>query len=51
VKKLDKPLAILKRSDGEIEENRDGKVRVMGVIGWKVVFSARPEPVGEESIG
>ncbi|KAI9695206.1 MAG: hypothetical protein M1820_008842 [Bogoriella megaspora] len=62
LRKLGKPLAILKRREGrgtgredvvmhdaEVEGAKEGKeeLEIVDVITWKLIFANRPEPVGE----
>ena len=50
VKKLPKPLAVVRRRTTEQEHQRteqDDELEVVEIVSWKVVFSSRPEPVGE----
>ncbi|CAD0093765.1 unnamed protein product [Aureobasidium mustum] len=45
VKKLGKPLAVLRKVGGE--GRGDGEVEVVEIVRWKVLFGSRPEPVSE----
>ena len=50
VKKLPKPLAIIRRRtnrQGLQGEDQEDELEVVEIVNWKVVFSSRPEPVGE----
>ncbi|MCJ1432819.1 hypothetical protein MMC27_002176 [Xylographa pallens] len=50
VKKLPKPLAVVQRrtkEQGHQREQQDDELEVVEIVSWKVVFSSRPEPVGE----
>lgn len=52
VKKLLKPLGIIRRRDPSLKENDtpngawDGEeLEIVDIVRWKILFSARPEPV------
>ncbi len=45
VKKLVKPLAVIRRRDGRESEGED-ELEIVEIVRWKVLFSSRPEPVG-----
>ncbi|KAJ9614634.1 hypothetical protein H2200_002771 [Cladophialophora chaetospira] len=54
VKKLAKPLAVIRKMEPANEEmnggtHRDGDeaLEILGIVKFKVLFSGRPEPVGE----
>jgi chromosome transmission fidelity protein 8 len=42
VKKLDKALAVLKRDDAADQDGKAGDVKILGIVKWRIVFSARP---------
>ncbi|CAD0110801.1 unnamed protein product [Aureobasidium uvarum] len=44
VKKLAKPLAVLRKTEGE----EGGKVEVVEIVRYKILFGSRPEPVSED---
>jgi len=46
VKKLPKALAILRRMPSE-QENSQEELEIVEIVKYKLVFSQRPEPVGE----
>lgn len=45
IKKLAKPLAVLRKAEGEGKE--DGEVEVVEIVRYKILFGSRPEPVSE----
>ena len=45
IKKLAKPLAVLRKAEGEGKE--DGQVEVVEIVRYKLLFGSRPEPVSE----
>ncbi|KAK7713836.1 hypothetical protein SLS57_007341 [Botryosphaeria dothidea] len=45
VKKLPKPLAIIRRKPGTSEEQGQEELEVAEIIRHKIIFSSRPEPV------
>ncbi|MCJ1400864.1 Diphthamide biosynthesis protein 3 [Xylographa trunciseda] len=50
VKKLPKPLAVVRRKlreQGHQRQEQEDELEVVEIVSWKVVFSNRPEPVGE----
>ncbi|MCJ1384024.1 hypothetical protein MMC17_007139 [Xylographa soralifera] len=50
VKKLPKPLAVVRRrtkEQGHERKEQEDELEVVEIVSWKVVFSNRPEPVGE----
>lgn len=47
IKKLGKPLAVLRKAGGEREE---GAVEVVEVVRYKILFGSRPEPVSEDMV-
>ncbi|OAP55357.1 hypothetical protein AYL99_10330 [Fonsecaea erecta] len=50
VKKLAKPLAVLQKideNDQKSENESDEALEIVDVVKFKLLFSARPEPVGE----
>ena len=54
VKKLLKPLAVIRRRDGQTDAMKDGQgeagaedeLEIVEIVRWKILFSSRPEPVG-----
>ncbi|KAK6430847.1 hypothetical protein LTR95_012994 [Oleoguttula sp. CCFEE 5521] len=48
VKKLAKPLAMLRRREGSRGDGEGGgeEVEVVEIVRWKVLFTQRPEPMG-----
>lgn len=44
VKKLAKPLAVLRKAEGKEE----GAVEVVEIVRYKILFGSRPEPVSSE---
>lgn len=51
VKKLPKPLGVIRRREvagGMTTEGEKGDLEIVDVVYWKVLFKARPEPVGAE---
>ena len=46
VKKLPKPLAVIRKRDPLPASDGSDQLEIMDVVYWKVVFSTRPEPVG-----
>ena len=54
VKKLPKPLAVLRRKDGstamEDEDAAPEQLAVVEIVKYKIVFSQRPEPVGTANV-
>lgn len=61
VKKLQRPLAVVRRKTGEVEDEamegdsgtagraRTGneELEIVEVVKWRIIFSHRPEPVGD----
>lgn len=49
VKKLVKPLAVIRRraEDTRSEEARGDELEIVDVVYYKMIFSSRPEPVGD----
>ncbi|MCJ1392488.1 hypothetical protein MMC18_005355 [Xylographa bjoerkii] len=50
VKMLPRPLAVVRRrtkEQGHQREEEEDELEVVEIVSWKVVFSNRPEPVGE----
>jgi len=50
VKKLPKPLAVVRRrttEQGARRGKQEDELEIVEIVSWKVVFSNRPEPVGE----
>ncbi|MCJ1294806.1 hypothetical protein MMC34_006364 [Xylographa carneopallida] len=50
VKKLLKPLAVVRRrmkEQGYQRKEQEDELEVVEIVNWKVVFSNRPEPVGD----
>lgn len=45
VKKLPKPLAIIRRKPGTSEEQGQEELEIAEIIRHKIIFSSRPEPV------
>lgn len=53
VKRLVNPLAVIRRRDtDENAQSAPGveELEIAEIIRWKIVFSSRPEPVGEDSL-
>lgn len=54
VKKLAKPLAVVRRREQSMTESRNGageggdELEIVEVIKYKIIFASRPEPVGSE---
>jgi len=54
VKKLPKPMAVIRRKDpeagaignGEVKAVIDDELEIVEIVRWKILFSSRPEPVG-----
>ena len=54
VKKLPKPLAVIRRREVQTTLSRDGEralggedaLEIVEIVRWKILFSSRPEPVG-----
>jgi chromosome transmission fidelity protein 8 len=44
IKKLAKPLAVLRKAEGK----EDGAVEVVEIVRYKILFGSRPEPVSED---
>jgi chromosome transmission fidelity protein 8 len=44
IKKLGKPLAVLRKAEGKEE----GAVEVVEIVRYKILFGSRPEPVSED---
>lgn len=49
VKKLAKPLAVIRRraEDARTAEGEGGELEIVDVVYYKMIFSSRPEPVGD----
>lgn len=49
VKKLAKPLAVIRRraEDTKTEEAGGDELEIVDVVYYKMIFSSRPEPVGD----
>jgi chromosome transmission fidelity protein 8 len=45
IKKLAKPLAVLRKKEGGEEEDA---VEVVEIVRYKILFGSRPEPVSED---
>lgn len=48
VKKLGKAIAVVARREGGEGDEANEELEVKEVVRYKIVFSSRPEPVGEE---
>lgn len=54
VKKLPKPMAVIRRrdtqrdapADGQVEVGVEEELEIVEIVRWKILFSSRPEPVG-----
>ena len=49
VKKLPKPLAVIRKREGTPSQENGGKdeLEIAEIVYYKILFSSRPEPVGE----
>jgi hypothetical protein len=51
VKKLVNPLAVIQRREGrEVDDEDEDELEIVDLVYHKIVFSSRPEPVGEGSV-
>ncbi|KAI9741166.1 MAG: hypothetical protein M1834_002879 [Cirrosporium novae-zelandiae] len=49
VKKIPNPIAIIKKKDDARKTTDGEELEIVEIVKWKVIFSSRPEPVGEET--
>ena len=53
VKKLLKPMAVIRKREEQDEIQRDGEgeeLEIAEIVRWKILFAGRPEPVGTEEV-